>query len=176
MHSPNLVSKVNSHIFYRALALSARAALLAAFAAAGWIVYQRLPASSLSESTHAAGQTAVQIILRRSSDIQTTALDIPIELSPVDLVAVKHEFFVEPRPGQRFNEFLHERMNGRTEVKARLDTEGRASVLVPPGEWWLHAVLTGEEDLEWRLPITIRGDKQTIELTLDNAFTRSKSF
>ena len=167
---------MNSQILYRALALFVRAALLAAFAGAGWIVYQRLPASGIHEGTNAAGQTAVQIILRRSSDMQATALDIPIEFSPVDLVAVKHEFFVEPRPGQRFNEFLHERMNGRAEVKTRLDTEGRASVAVPPGEWWLHAVLTGEEDLEWRLPVTIRGDKQTIELTLDNAFTRSKSF
>ena len=153
-----------------------RAALLVTLAGAGWIVYQRLPASGSAEHTNAAGQTTVQIVLRRTSDMQATAIDIPIELSPVDLVAVKHEFFVEPRPGQRFNEFLRERMNGRTEVKTRLDAGGRASVLVPPGEWWLHAVLTGEEDLEWRLPVTIRGDKQTIELTLQNTYTRSKSF
>ena len=149
--------------------------MLATLAGAGWIVYQRLPDSGSSGSSNTAGHTTVQIVLRRSSDIQATAIDIPIEMSPVDLVAVRHEFFVEPRAGQRFDEFLHERMNGRTEVKARLDTEGRASVLVPPGEWWLHAVLTGEEDLEWRLKVMIGGDKQTIELTLENAYTRSKS-
>ena len=173
----NLVSKVNSQsIFYRALALFVRAALLVALAGAGWIVYQRLPASGSPAGMNAAGQTTVQIVLRRSSDMQTTALDIPIELSPVDLVAVKHEFFVEPRPGQRFNEFLRERMNGRTEVKTRLDTQGRASVLVPPGEWWLHAALAGEEDLEWQLHVTVSGAQQTIELRPDNTFTRSKSF
>jgi len=173
----NLISKVNSQSrFYRTLALLGRAALLAALAGGGWIVYQRLPASDSPGNTNRAGQTNVQIVLRRSSGIQATAVDIPIELSPVDLVAAKHEFFVEPRPGQRFNEFLRERMNGRSEVRTRLDTEGRAAVLVPPGDWWLHAVLTGEEDLEWRLHVIISGQNQTIELTQENAFTRSKSF
>ena len=173
----NLVRKVNSQsIFYRVLALLVRAALLVTLAGAGWIVYQRLPASDSARDTNAAGQTTVQIILRRSSDIQATAIDIPIEMSPVDIVAVRHEFFVEPRAGQRFDEFLHDRMNGRSEVKTRLDGQGRASVLVPPGNWWLHAVLPGEVDLEWRLPITISGNRQTIELTLENAYTRSKSF
>ena len=163
-------------ISYKALALVVRGALLVALAGAAWIVYQKLPASGSHPGASAAGQTTVQIVLHRSSDIQATAVDIPIELSPVDLVAVKHEFFVEPRPGQHFNEFLRERMNGRTEVKTRLDPQGRVTVLVAPGEWWLHAVLSGEEDLEWRLPVTIRGDKQTIELTLQNTYTRSKSF
>jgi hypothetical protein len=173
----NLVSKVNSQgIFYRALALLVRAALLVALTGAGWIVYQRLPSSDSGGDTKSAGQTTVQIVLRRSSDIQATAVDIPIELSPVDIVAVRHEFFVEPRAGQRFDEFLHDRMNGRSEVKTRLDDQGRASILVPPGNWWLHAVLPGEMDLEWRLPITISGGRQTIELTLENAYTRSKSF
>ena len=175
--SRNLISKVNSQsISYRALALIVRAALVVALGGAAWIVYQRLPASRTPEEVNAAGQTTVEIVLRRSAGIQAIALDIPIELSPVDLVAVKHEYFVEPRPGQRLSEFLRERMNGRTEVKTKLDSQGRASVLVQPGEWWLHAVLTGEEDLEWRLPVTVTGEKQTIELTLDNTFTRSKSF
>ena len=163
-------------IFYRVLALSVRAALLLALAGAGWIVYQRLPADGAPDEKTSAGQTTVQIILHRSAEIQAPAVDIPIELSPIDLVAARHEYFVEPRPGQRFNEFLRERMNGRAEVKTRLDAQGRASVLVPHGQWWLHAVLTGNEDLEWRLPVTISGDKQTLELTLENAFTRSKSF
>jgi hypothetical protein len=112
----------------------------------------------------------------RPLDIRAAAIDIPIEMSPVDLVAVRHEFFVEPRAGERFDEFLHKRMNGRSAVTTRLDSHGRASVLLPPGEWWLHAVLSGEEDLEWRLKVSISGDNQTIELTRENAYTRSKSF
>ena len=176
-----MISKENSQtIFYRALALLVRAALLVALAGGGFIVYQRLPASD-SLSTNAAGQTAVQIVLRRSSDIEATTLDIPIELSPVDLLAVKHEFFVEPRAGKRFDEFLQERMlqermKGRSTIKAKLDADGRASIMVAPGNWWLNAVLPAEADLEWRLPVTISGEKQTIELTLQNAYTRSKSF
>ena len=150
--------------------------MLATLAGAGWIVYQRLPDSGSSGNSNTAGHTTVQIVLRRSSDIQATAIDIPIEMSPVDLLAVRHEFFVEPRAGQRFDEFLHSRMNGRSAVNTRLDSQGRTSVSLPPGEWWLHAVLPGEEDLEWRLKVMISGDKQTIELTLENAYTRSKSF
>ena len=177
MSSRNLVSKVNSQgLLYRILALAGRAALLLALAGAGWVIYQRLPDNSPSGSRNTAGHTIVQIVLRRSSDIQTTAVEIPIEMSPVDLVAVRHEFFVEPRAGQRFDEFLHSRMNGRSAVNTRLDSQGRASVSLLPGEWWLHAVLTGEEDLEWRLKLMISGDKQTVELTLENAYTRSKSF
>ena len=182
MDGRNLISKVNPQsIFYRALALLVRAALLVALAGGGWIVYQRLPASDSLGSTNAARQTVVQIILRRSPDIEAAALDIPIELSPVDVLAVKHEFFVEPRAGQRFDEFLQERMlqermKGRSTIKTKLDAEGHASIMMAPGNWWVNAVLPADADLEWRLPVTVSGDKQTVELTLQNAYTRSKSF
>lgn len=154
-----------------------RCALLVALAGAAWTVYLKLPArggGGLAETT-AAGQTLVEIVLRRS-DIRGAALDIPVEISPIDLVAATHEYKVEPRPGHPFSEFLRERMKGRTELKTRLAADGRIAVLVPAGEWWLHAVLSGEEDLEWRLHITVSGAKQTIELTPDNTYTRSKSF
>jgi hypothetical protein len=168
---------VNSQsLSYRILALAGRAALVLALAGAGWLVYQRLPDNRSSAKRNTAGHTLVQIVLRRSQDIRATAVDIPVEMSPVDLVAVRHEFFVEPRAGQRFDEFLHSRMNGRSAVNTRLDSEGQAFVPLLPGEWWLHAVLSGEEDLEWRLKVMISGDKQTVELTLENAYTRSKSF
>ena len=41
-------------------------------------------------------------------------------------------------------------------------------------QMWVPGI--GNEDLEWRLHITITGYKQTIELTPQNAYTRSKSF
>lgn len=163
-------------VFYRVLALAVRAALLLALAGAGWVVYQKLPAGDSARRARGVSETTVQIVLQRSADMQAAALDIPIELSPVDIVAVRHEFFVEPRAGQRFDDFLHERMAGRAEVRTRLDGQGRASVQVSPGNWWLHAVLPGEVDLEWRLPVSISGERQTVELTLDNTYTRSKSF
>jgi hypothetical protein len=103
-------------------------------------------------------------------------LDIPIEIYPVDIVAIRHEYFTERRAGKRFDDFLHERMNGRTPVNARLDRHGQTSVVIGPGAWWVHAVLTGEEDLEWRLPINVSGPQQLIELTAQNAYGRTKSF
>ena len=67
-------------------------------------------------------------------------------------------------------------MNGRTPVNARLDPQGQANIVISPGAWWVHAVLSGEEDLEWRLPINVSGPKQVIELTSQNAYGRTKSF
>jgi hypothetical protein len=48
--------------------------------------------------------------------------------------------------------------------------------MLTPGNWWLHAKLSGLEEVEWRLPLTITGEKQTVELTPQNAYTRSRSF
>jgi hypothetical protein len=103
-------------------------------------------------------------------------LDVAVSLYPVDIIAVRHEFFTETRPGKRFEDFLKERMKGRAPVNARLDKQGYGSVLLAPGSWWLHATLSGDEQLEWRLPVTVTGTKQVIELTPQNAYTRSKTF
>ena len=67
-------------------------------------------------------------------------------------------------------------MKGRAPINARLDKQGQGSVMLPPGSWWLHATLSGDEQLEWRLPVTVTGAKQVIELTPQNAYTRSKTF
>ena len=34
----------------------------------------------------------------------------------------------------------------------------------------------GEEVLEWRLPISVGGGKQIVELTSQNVYTRARSF
>jgi hypothetical protein len=52
----------------------------------------------------------------------------------------------------------------------------RRPVTVGQGSWWVHAVLSGEEDIEWRLPINVTGSRQVIELTTQNAYGRTKSF
>ena len=161
---------------YRILALVLRLALVIGLAGAGWMVYRELPTRESSTSPAAPGQTTLVILLQPPSDMGKLGKDIPVEISPVDIVAIRHEFFVEPRAGQRFDEFLHQRMNGRELINARLDNQGRASINVPRGSWWIHAILSGEEDLEWRLPITTSGGKLTVELTTQNAYTRSKSF
>ena len=171
---PNIVN--SQTISYRLLALVLRAALLVALAGACWVVYKRLPDNGPNSSATSSGQTILQIVLQPPPNLGKAPRDIPIEISPVDIVAVRHEFFVEPRAGQRFDEFLHQRMNGRAPINVRLDSQGQASVTVSGGNWWVHAILSGEEDLEWRLPISITGGRQTVELTSQNAYTRSKSF
>ena len=103
-------------------------------------------------------------------------MDVSVSLYPVDIIAVRHEFFTEPRPGKPFETFLKERMKGRSPINARLDKQGQGSVTLAPGSWWLHATLSGDEQLEWRLPVTVTGSKQVIELTPQNAYTRSKTF
>lgn len=116
------------------------------------------------------------MVLRLPAGLGNGDLDIPVELYPVDVVAVRHEFFTERRAGKRFDDFLNERMEGRRTISARLDKQGVGLVVVSAGSWWVHARLEGEEELEWRLPINVAGSKQTVELTPQNVYTRARSF
>lgn len=154
--------------------IALRVALVVGLLGAGWLVYRELPATS-SEVEDDLKATTLQIVLRQPDNGGLT-LDVPVRLYPVDVVAVRHEFFTEPRAGKRFEDFLKERMKGRSPVNTKLDKQGQASVMLAAGSWWLHATLAGEEQLEWRLPVTVIGAKQIVELTPQNAYTRSKSF
>lgn len=164
-------------VFYNLLTLLLRAALVVALLASGWLIYSRLPhQNSPNLNTAATAETTLQIVLRAPVDHPPDALDISVELYPFDIIAARHEFFSERRAGKRFDDFLKERMKGRAPVAARLDRQGRTSMSVSPGNWWLHAQLSGEEDLEWRLPLSISGAAQTVELTPQNIYTRTRSF
>jgi hypothetical protein len=164
----------NTGPFYNLIKLALRAGLVVALFVSGWLVYSKLPPDT--EDTQSKSETALQIVLRDSGSVTPGPLGISIELYPIDIVAVRHEYFTERRAGKRFDDFLSERMKGRKPVTARLDHQGQASIVISPGNWWLHALLSGEEDIEWRLPITISGRKQTVELTSQNVYTRTKSF
>ena len=156
------------------LILALQVALIVVLVSAGWLIYRRLPDNGADASSQ--GTTTLQIFLRQASDNPGPPTDVTVSLYPVDIVAVRHEFFTEPRPGKPFDAFLKERMKGRTPINARLDKQGQGSVTLAPGSWWLHATLSGDEQLEWRLPVTVTGTKQVIELTPQNAYTRSKTF
>lgn len=164
------------NFFYQLAMALLRVALVFGLFWAGWMIYRNLPGPVSNSPETVAGRTTIQIILRYPSDPYPTQLDIPVEFYPVDIVAVRHEYFIERRAGKRFDDFLQERMKGRLPVSARLDPQGQASINVTPGSWWIHAVLPGEEDLEWRLPVKVMGRNQTIELTPQNAYTRTRSF
>lgn len=158
------------------ITLFLRAGLVAALLSAGWLIYWKLPHEVTKNPPASSDETTLQIVLRQPPSIYPEALDIAIELYPIDIVAVRHEYFTERRAGKRFDDFLLERMKGRKSISARLDKEGQTSIVISPGNWWLHAMLSGEEDLEWRLPVNVAGGKQTVELTSQNVYTRTKSF
>jgi hypothetical protein len=163
-------------ITYRLITLVLQAGLLITLFLAGWFVYTKLPHTIASGNQNATRESTLQIVLQKSSAANAVPLDIPIELFPVDIVAVRHEFFTERPAGKRFDDFLNERMNGRSPISAKLDKEGQTSVVVTQGTWWIHAVLPGDEELEWRLPIKVDEPRQTVELTAQNAYTRTKTF
>jgi hypothetical protein len=145
----------------------------------GWLVYSKLPHESAIDKTAGSPETTLQIVLRLPLSEDADALDIPVNLYPIDIadiVAARHEYFTERRAGKRLDDFLSERMKGRAPVAAKLDKEGQTSVVISPGRWWLHAQLSGEENLEWRLPLNVGGVKQIVELTAQNVYTRTRSF
>jgi len=156
------------------LIIGLRIGLILALAGAAWLIYQDLPATSAGVRDDNR-KTSLQIVLRQP-DNGGSELDVSVSLYPVDVVAVRHEFFTEPRAGKRFEDFLKERMKGRSPVSMRLDKHGQGAIALAPGSWWLHAMLSGDEQLEWRLPVTVVGAQQIVELTPQNAYTRSKSF
>lgn len=154
-----------------------RIALLLALVGAGWSVYRRLPPEeqTLSEAD-SANATLLSIQLRVSPEDSVASLGVPVELYPVDIAAVRREYASDPRPGVRFDDFLKRRMQGRTPLEAQLNQQGQATLSVTPGKWWIHAVLAGQHNVEWRLPVTVYGRRQTVQLTSENAYARTKTF
>ena len=170
------IRELKSAPVLRGLAIRAlQIALILMLVGGGWLIYRRLPPTS-AEPRSERGSTTLQIVIRQPPDSVGEELDVPVSLYPVDIVAVRHEFFTEPQKGKRFEDFLRERMRGRSPINARLDKQGQGAVMLAPGSWWLHATVSGDEQLEWRLPVKVGGNKQTIELTPQNAYTRSKTF
>ena len=149
---------------YRGLAIRLlQAALVVGFVSCVWLIYRSLPLSANPSQTDS-DSTTLQIVIERPLSTEGVALDVAVDIYPVDLIAVRHEFFTEPRAGKRFDDFLKERMRGRSPVSTQLDKQGHGSVKLAAGNWWLHAKLTGDEELEWRLPLTVSGPNQSLQL------------
>ena len=163
-------------ISYKLLTLFLRAALVVALFASGWLIYSKLPHENSPNLKVNKGETTLQIVLRPSVNGGSDALDISVEFYPVDIVAVRNEYFTERRAGTSFDDFRNERMKGRAPVATRLDKQGQGVVALTGGSWWLHAQLDGEENLEWQLRLDVAGPRQTIELTPQNIYTRTRSF
>src|SRR5713226_7212765 len=146
---------------------------------AGWNVYRRLPGESLATNivaTESGAETKLTVMLR--GDISGATLNSSVELYPFDLAAAQREFQASPHLARQFDDFLLRRMHGITPVIPTSDGNARASAILSEGNWWLRAtaVLSGGETIEWRLPVNVAGLEQTVELTLENAYERSKKF
>ena len=155
-------------------------ALVGGMFGAGWNVYRHLPGDGAAAMNFAAAdsgaETMLTVMLR--GDITGATVNSPIEIYPFDLVAAQREFQATPHLARQFDDFLLRRMHGITPVKAQTDSAGRAVATLREGNWWLRATasLSGGETIEWRLPINVAGRTQTIELTMENAYERTKKF
>jgi len=164
-------------LWYDLLLIGMRAGLVAALFLAGWSIYKRLPAGELpADKRTSSDATTVHIVIRRESEVFAPLADVTIDVYPIDIVAVRQEFFAERRAGERFDDFKNQRMKGRAPVTAKFDQHGEAIVALAPGNWWIYTTVAGDENLEWRLPVSVSGNAQTVELTSRNAYTRTKSF
>ena len=159
-------------------AVLARAALVLALAGGVWSVYRRLPRDERGGfGDESAAATNLRVVLRRASIRFPVAEGrVPVQLYPINLAAARNEFESEHRPGVRFEDFVMRQMGNRQPVKGELDERGEAVLAVPPGRWWVHAVVAGEQELAWRLPVNVVGREVTVELTYDNAYLRAKKF
>lgn len=170
------ISALKSAVTLRGVAvLALQVVLILLLAGAGWMIYRRLPTGA-SDVPSDQRTTTLQIVIQQAPGSAGSSLDVAVKLYPVDIVAVQHEYFAEPKPGKRYEDFFNERMRGRSPITTRLDKQGHGAVMLSPGSWWLHATLSGDEQLEWRLPVTVGGARQTVELTPQNVYTRSKTF
>src|SRR5882672_5070647 len=154
-------------------------ALLGSLFGAGWNVYRRLPVDGSWVRTEAYDTNAtleMTIILR--SDLAVMPLNARIEMYPIDFAAAQRDFSAAVRPGKTFDDFLAQRMKGLVPVRAQLDSSGRAVAKLSEGNWWIRATatLTSGEKIEWRLPVKVFGRRQTIELSAENAYERTKTF
>ena len=154
-------------------------ALIAALFAAGWNVYRHLPADgsvARPETYNANANSQLTVIF--PGDSIATAVNTQVEFYPIDFVSMQRDFFSSVRPGKSFDDFLAQRMKGLAPVRAPLDDKGRAVAKLSEGNWWLRAAtaLNSGEKIEWRLPINVSGPAQTIELTTENAYERTKKF
>lgn len=151
-------------------------ALLGTLAWAGSRIYRRLPPAyrAPGEAPRSGTQQDLTIIFRTA----VSAGDTTVNLYPIDFSATEREFLMSARPGKTLEDFLARRLQNIEPVSISIDASGHAVARVSEGSWWMHATsaLTNGESMEWRVPLTISRNPQTIELSWDNAYERTKKF
>jgi hypothetical protein len=151
-------------------------ALLGTLSGAGWRIYRTLPAAFGAPGETPRGGTPqdLTIIFRAA----VSAADTRVNLYPIDFSATERDYLMNARPGKTLEDFLARRLQNVEPLKVSVDASGHAVARVSEGNWWMHATsaLTNGESMEWRVPLTISRNPQTIELSSDNAYERTKKF
>ena len=151
-------------------------ALLGTLLGAGWRIYRTLPPvyGAPGETPRSGAQQDLTIVFRAAVSPGETR----INLYPIDFSATEREYLMNARPGKTLEDFLARRLQNVEPVNVSIDASGHAVARVSEGNWWMHATsaLTSGESMEWRVPLTISRNPQTIELSSDNAYERTKKF
>ncbi|HYX29178.1 MAG TPA: hypothetical protein VE863_11475 [Pyrinomonadaceae bacterium] len=148
-------------------------ALLGSLAGAGVRIYRRLPATAAVEITSGGAAQDLTIVMRVPGASETR-----VKLYPIDFAKIERDFGRSPRPDKSFEDFLAMRLKDVSAITANTDANGRATVHISEGAWWIRAVTVFPEGewLEWRQQVNVATSPQTIELYSDNAYQRSKKF
>ena len=85
--------------------LALQLVLIVLLVGAGRFIYHRLP-NNATEPKSSQQSTTLQIFIRPTPDSVGPVLDVAVNLYPVDIVAVQHEYFTDPRPGKNLEDFL----------------------------------------------------------------------
>ena len=151
-------------------------ALLGTLVGAGRRIYRTLPAAygAAADTPRSGAQQDLTIIFRAAVSAGGTR----INLYPIDFSATERDYLMNARPGKTLEDFLARRLQNVEPVNVSVDASGHAVARVSEGAWWMHATsaLTNGESMEWRVPLTISRNPQTIELSSDNAYERTKKF
>lgn len=160
----------------RALQIILGIALLASLVLAGARVYRRLPATSaeMNQTMPAGAQRDLTIVFQAAVSFS----EARVRLYPIDFSAAERDYLSMRRSGKSLEDFLAMRLKNVAAVNVSIDSSGRGVARVTEGNWWMHAVSARAdgESMEWRLPLTIGQRPQTVELSLENAYERSKKF
>jgi hypothetical protein len=160
----------------RALQIVLGLALLGSLAWAGSRIYRRLPASGVEFSQARASGPQRELTVVFNSAISLS--EARVSLYPIDFPATERDYLTTRRSGKSLEDFLAVRLKNVTPVNVEIDKAGRGVARVTEGNWWMHAVSAraNGESMEWRVPLTIGQRSQTVELSLENAYERSKKF
>lgn len=171
------------NLFYKSAVILCRTLLVVALCAAVWSVfrdspklYEAAPVSDEQIARSSSGRTTrLRVSLRDVANARTK--NVSVQLYPLDVAAAQREYIFERRAGISFDDFLRGRLHRQTIITGRFNEQGRALVSAPPGKWWIHLTLANaDETLSWRVPVQIAEQEQTVELSPDNIYARTKRF